>query len=140
MEDKSQVNVSVSENLVKPIIEAKIEATIIEALGGADKIIGPLVYETLMRKCNSEGKVENYGSYNKFTYLEVLCTEKLKAAAKVALEKFIADRMPTIENQIEFQLRKQSSAFAKIMVDGLKECMKTSWQLKCDVQFKTLES
>ena len=75
--NNGNVSLSISKELVNPIIQAKINEAIISALGGQDELIRKSVDAIMNTKVNDQGKVSSYSSDNKYTMLEIIAKNKI---------------------------------------------------------------
>ena len=91
-----QVDIKISEGLVKGIIESKIQTAIVESLSGESTLIEKVVAAALQAKVDASGKRSNYSSDNKFTFLEVLCRKTLQDAAKLAIQQWANERQDVL--------------------------------------------
>jgi len=117
------VNINVSQDLILPIIQAKIEAAIIEALHqtGSQGLIERVVVEALHRKVSCDGSVSSYSSDNRFDYLTILCQKGIGEAANGALKAVLESRKAEVQAAIEVELKKQATQtkLATALVDGV---------------------
>ena len=128
------MTLNVDENLVKPIIEAEIQAAIVRQLESGKNLIPKLVQAALNQKVDSNGKVSSRGYSDEVPYIEWLCTESIQKAAKTGMEKFIADSAPIIQAEVEKQIRAQSKDIAKAFVEGLAAAVKVDWRFTLKIE------
>jgi len=137
---EGDVSLKISPEVVKPIIEAKIESAIISALtDGKAEMINGVVGRMLELKVNKDGKVGNYSSDNKYTFIEALCMKAIREAAQRAIVQWVEKNEPAIQSAIEQQFAKKRGGMAKAFIDGLTESIKSSWRFGVDVNFNTLK-
>lgn len=115
----SDVNLSISQEIVKPIIDAKISAAIVAALGDESKMIETVVGTVLGMKVNSEGKRDNYEHHNKTTLVEHLCLKEIKAATESAIKEYFVSHGDLIKKAMKKYLDKNTGAIAQEFVKGL---------------------
>jgi len=127
------IDMKVSEGLVKPIVEAKIQAAIAVALGGEKQIFDSIVEKILTQKVNSEGKVDSYSHHNKYSFVEILCHKTIQAAADRAIRDWIEKNQKKLQVAIEKQLNKQSGKMTRAFIDGILDSIKSSWTFSCKV-------
>jgi len=125
-----QVDVKISEDLVRGIIETKVQAAITEALSPQKGIVERVVGAALSMKVDDTGKRSSYASDNKLTYLEVLCRKVVQAAAESAIEKWAAERQAVLEAEFlrQLQTKKTSSQLVRACVDGLADAVHSRWR------------
>lgn len=118
------------DSIIAKAVETKIEAALISALAG-DEILGKYVTAALQQP------IEVGGNYNKTktTFLKNLIDETLRAAVKVACQKYIAEQSAVLEAAVAKELRAQSGRIAGQLVGGLAEKSKTAYGLTIDVKF-----
>ena len=136
-----EVNVQISKELIKPVIEAKIQAAIISELRNIDDLIPKFVEAALVRyKVNEKGEQDKYSSYNKYSFIEAMCQRTIQQAAKDAFAEFIQERQPQIKAEFMkiLQTQKHQKAVVKAMVDGLVGCVEKSWRFVFDAKFETM--
>ena len=124
-----QIDIKVSEDLVKGILESKVQAAITEALSKDQGIVESVVHAALSCKVNADGKRSTYDSENKFTYLDALCKKTIQAAAESAIKKWAEERQKSLEAEFlkQLQTKKTSSMIVKACVSGLVEATKSKW-------------
>ena len=127
----SDVNLSISQEVVQPIIEAKIHAAVCEALSGSQQIVSDVVTRVLNTTVNSDGKPSTYRS--DIPYIQWLCTKAIRNAATEAVRRYVDSANERLVVEIEKAMQKRSKAFAVNLVQSLIESTKSSWRLKVDV-------
>lgn len=132
------VAVTVGSDLVKPIVEAKIQAAIVSALGRPEQLIEEAVRTVMNRKVDAQGNPSD--SYYSKPYIEWLASEALRSAVKVAVTNWVALNQSKIESQISKELKMRSDTFAKAFVNGFSDGMKSSWQTKFEITFSPEKS
>ena len=132
MSEANTVNVSVGQDLVAPIIQAKIEAAIVQQLGKEANLVERLVASALTQKVNSRGRVSDRCYENKHSFLALICEQAIHDAARQALEEYINENKPKIVDAMKKQLRASPAKMAKALIDGVSGSMqsKWSWQVK----------
>jgi len=106
-------------DLIKPAIEAKVNAAVIEALGASDRLIIKLVEEIMTRKVDSNGCATGYNCNTPWlTWATRKCVEE---AIVKAIDAHLADNKPKIANAIEAQMKKSESPLVKSIVAAMAE-------------------
>ena len=130
------VNLTVSKEIINPIVERHIREAVTNALGGSDEIIRKVVDQILTQKVNSEGKVTGYSGDNKYSWLDIVLTKKIEEAVKEELSKTIS----TVANKIKRALieklktQKGSSAVADALLSGFQDTLKNSWRSSIKIE------
>jgi hypothetical protein len=128
------VAVTVGSDLVKPIVEAKIQAAIVAALGQSDRLINDAVNLVLHRKVDSQGQYTT-SDYRSTPYIEWLCTSVLQCAVKAAVEKWVAANTERIEAALAKEMKMNANTFAKAFTKGFAEGMAGTWRTQFNVSF-----
>lgn len=132
MSNGSGMTLNVDENLVRPIVEAEIQAAIVRQLESSQNLIPKLVQAALNQKVDYQGNPgRDYD--NKYPYIEVLCNQAIRKAAEEGMRKYIEDSTPVIQLEIEKQIRSQTKNIAKVFVEGLAASIKSSWAFSVTV-------
>lgn len=124
------VSLTISKDIVNPIVEAKIKEAVLSALGGKEELVANVVDQIINKKVNEQGNVSSYKSDNKSTWLDVIVTKQIKEAVKEELISQIAESSKQIKEALISQLRTKrgSSLVAKALLDGLGGTFKNSWR------------
>jgi hypothetical protein len=130
MEGNGVVNLTLSKELITPIVERHIKDAVISALGGSEAIVKRVVDQILLKQVNAKGEVGGYSSENKFNWLDVALTLKIEAAVKAELEKEISGVADKIKDALIQKLKTQkgASAVADALLDGFQNTLKSSWR------------
>jgi len=137
---KDTVNVEVSEGLVRPIIEAKIQAAIVESLGSdPTALIEAIVKQALNVKVDEKGNINSSSYSNRYTYLEAIVGKVIRDETKRALEELMELNRPKIKNEIKKQLARDNKAskLASAIIDGMTESLKCKYSNRIEVKFDT---
>jgi hypothetical protein len=128
------VNVQVGEELVRPIIESKVQAAIVEGLGHADQLMQSVISAVITMKVDRDGK-PGQGYSNDQTLLHYLCTKAIRETAEMAVREWIATQQPKLKAELTKQLDRQKAQLAEMMVLGLAESLKSAYKFSVDVEF-----
>lgn len=137
MSDDKNIALTISNDLVKPIIDAKIQAAIVGALGDGADLIKGAVAKALEYKVDRDGKISSYSGDNKYPYLEVIAERLIREATRKALEMWIAENQPKIEAELKKALAKSGSKLAAAFANGLLESVKSSCSHRVEVTFES---
>lgn len=131
-----QVNVNVPQELVQPVIEAEIQSAIIKALGNQDNLVREAVNALLHQKCNSRGEISSSSYENKHNVVDVLVHNAMVRTVKAAINKWIEENTPILEEAVKKQLKNSPNALAKALVGGFAEYAKTNTSIMFEVSLK----
>jgi len=81
-----------------------------------------------------DGQRSRYDSENKFTYLDRLCCNLIRGAAKSAIQKWAAEQQDVLEAEFlrQLQTKKVRSTVVRACVDGLASATKNHWRFTVD--------
>ena len=136
--DNDIVSLKVDQALVSKILEKQIQAAIVAQLGNQSQIIEKAVSVALSEKVNSEGKKDQYSSYNTHDFLEVLASKSIREAATLALKEWLDLNRDKIKQAVFDELKKPSRqrTIANAYADAIESSLKTSWNMSCNISFK----
>ncbi len=129
-----QVAINMPDELVRPIIEKKIQAGIISALGDTDSLIEGLVGAALRDKVSQNGKKSDYSRDNKFDLVDVLCREAIENAIREAMAEWVKENSGKLKEAVKKQIQKRPAGFAKMFVDGIFTSLESRWMFTVNVQ------
>lgn len=134
----SDVNLSISQEVVKPIIEAKIQAAITKELEGAATMMDRIVYRVLMAKVDSDGKESCYARGD-LTYVQWLCQECIRKAALSALEEASKSMQPKLKALIVKELERQKGQIAGDLVGFFVKATDSYYKVHANVSIQKRE-
>jgi len=137
---KDTVNVEISQDLVRPIIETKIQAAIHEALGqDPQRLIQAIVDSAMHTKVDSTGEVGKSSYDNKHDFLEVMVKNAIREESKAALDEVIAEHRPKIREAVKRNLMGARGAgkVATAVVEGIAESLKCKYTSNLTVSFQS---
>jgi hypothetical protein len=122
-----QVEFKISESLIRPILEAKINTAVIEAMGGHEKIITDMLETYMKQKVDSEGKVSGYS--NNIPRLDWLMNKMISDALKVALTSYLEGKKEFMQAEFQrfFNSKKGSSKLIEAMQTGFVDSLTKNW-------------
>jgi len=134
------VSISMPDELVRPIIEAKVAAAVAAAIGNSDEIIQSMVSAAMNSKVSSDGKVSDYSHYNTFTFLDILCKQAIQDYARAALKKWLEDSKPKIEAAIKKHLDKKTNELAAHTVQAMIDRTSLNVEFATTAKFSNYDS
>lgn len=129
------LEMKISGDMVRGIIDAKIKAAIVSELGKEKELIGYAVDRLLEMKVAANGKQSTYSSENKYNLIEGLTRAAFAEAVGAAVRGWVAERQPEIREAVARELARKSKGMAKILVDGVGNALKDSWRLSVRCEF-----
>ena len=140
MDKPATATVAIPDDVIKPIVQARVQAAIVEALGKQGDLVSAAVAAALTQKVNDKGEVDGRYSYdNKYTFLEVMTNKYIREAAHEALKEHLEKAKAGIKEKVRRELEKKSSVLAAALVDGFARSIETTYGFKLDVHLKELD-
>lgn len=135
--ETNNVSLTISQDIVKPIVQSKIEEAILLSLGGADKLVEYAVATILNTKVDSTGKVSTYSNENKFNFVEIAIRNKINEAARLAVSDFLENHKEKIRNELIKQLtsKKGVALFAASLLDATARTLPNQYRATFTVNF-----
>lgn len=119
-----EMKVTLPEGVVKPIIEAQVVA----ALQGQERLITEMVKLVLTQN------VRDQGSYKDYPFIELVCRNLIKEAVEAAVRRWITDQSEAIQKEVERQLRGQVRGIASMLVKAVADGATNKWHLTIGVK------
>jgi hypothetical protein len=135
--ENQNVSLTISKEIVQPIVKAKIQEALIGALGGTEKLIETVTESIFNTKVNHEGKTSGYSSENKYNWLDIIVTNQIKVAVQEVVKEILETRQTEIKAAISKQLsiKKGIEAFAQALLSGTADASKT-YRQSIEVKFE----
>ena len=122
MTESKTATVNVPEDLLRPIIEAKV----VEALGGAEGLTKALVRAAL----NQRVKL-NYNT--EISFIESVCNDSIKAATQEAVKTWIANNQAALTEAIGAELVRRKKSIATALVNGFASRASSGYSIRIAV-------
>ncbi len=129
-----ELEFKVSSDLVKPIIEAKINAAVIEAMGGHERFIHDIVGKYLSEKVDENGKHNSYERENRYTRAEAVLMGCINDAMKEQLAAIMAEKKEEFRDAILsfFRSKRGTSIIVDAITTGLAKSLASEWRTKIE--------
>lgn len=123
-----QLEFKISESLVKPILEAKINAAIVESMGGHEKMITDILTAYMNQTVDGDGKQSTYSSAK--PRLHWLVQRMIEEAMKASLTEYMQTKKEFLIKEFErfFNSKKGSSKIIAAMQDGFCNALTDKWR------------
>lgn len=133
-----QIDIKISEDLVRPIIETKINQAIVAGMGDFDKVIAKVASTIINHKVDGDGKPERYSSRDNLTYIEWLSKRVIQEAAESAMKEWAEERKPEIQKELvrQMSLKKTTNVMVKAMVDGFITASQEKYRYKFKLELE----
>lgn len=134
MGEQKAISLEVSQAIVKEIVEAQISAEVIKALDSKEDLIRNLVSQVLALKVNSQGRVDNYSSYNEYTYMEYLVGNAIRNVAKKAVEEYIINSQDKIKVVLEKEMKKATTPLVQAFMGTVIDAAKSDYRFDVKIE------
>lgn len=136
---ENMINLGISPELVKPIVEKQIKAAVTEMFGGADEIINKVVTSMIHQKVDSNGKVNSNSYYNEYDWFELVFSKQIKEAVENELREQMKSMSAAIRKALIKKLRSEQGAnlVADALLRGLEGTFDKAWKSQIDVKLIT---
>lgn len=128
------VNIEISKDLIKPIIENKIRLAIIEAFGNTQGVMDSFVNNIINDRVAENGMKSNYSSENKYSWIDIVVRKSIQEAVRVATVEFIQNNTAVIQKHVEKILKseKGTNSFAAALLASVNENIKYGFKMNID--------
>jgi hypothetical protein len=123
---EQQATMSLPLDLIKPAIEAKINAAVIEALGAQEQLILKVVEQIMARQVGSDGKPPSYISGKTMPWLTWAVRDITEKAIVQAINDNIGKNAEKIKAAIDAEMRKSKSPLVQSMIVAMADGMATA--------------
>ena len=127
----SGMTLNVDNDLVKPVIEAEIQAAVVRELGQMSDLIPQMVKAVITTKVDREGKPSTYSSSK--TYLEWAFQKSMHIAIQKAITEWIDGNQEELQKELEKQIMSSKSEFAQSVLKALVGAVENQWRFKVEV-------
>lgn len=134
------LSLTVSKELVIPILEAKIKAAIATAMGGEEELLDKVLNSIINQKVDKDGKISSYSSDNKYSWFDVTVTKTIQQQIKESIIEEVKEQGDVIKEAVKKFIKSSagSNLIAQAMVDGMNKSFESSWMTNFKIDFKYL--
>jgi hypothetical protein len=124
-----QLEFKISEGLIKPIIEAKINEAMISAMGGHQKMVIDIMNAYMNQVVDSEGKATSYSGKPRLYHL---ANKMIEDSLKAALTDYLKSKTDLMTKEFEkfFNSKKGSSQLIEAMQGGFCKALSSTWNFQ----------
>lgn len=119
-----EMSVTLPEGVLKPIIQAQI----VSALQGQERLIREMVTQVLNQQ------VQDKQTYERMPLLEYTARALLREAVEASVREWIASQREQLQALVAQQLRAQAKGIASRLVSAVADEATSKWQLTVKVQ------
>lgn len=124
-------NITLSKDLIEPIVRAQLQASITAALGRSDQLIAQVVQTVMNQKVDSNGSPSRYNSDTPL--ITWLCDKAIKEAALEAIKEWFAENKEEMKKQLRMSIQRNAKGLADQFVLGMGKAVETSHTSKVEI-------
>lgn len=131
----SDVEIKVSGEMVKGIVEAKLQAAILRELSqNPQTIIDGIVASAFNMKVDETGKVNRDSWYNKHNWVKQAVEIEISRIAKESLVKWVESQQEQIERAMLKELSKSRDGMVKSFVESFTKSAQNTYGFKVEIK------
>lgn len=128
------VSLTVPQSVIKEVVEERIRTAVVEAMEGSDGLVNKIVSMALNSRCAADGKISNYSSENKYTFLEATCLRVIRKATEKAVHEWAKKNEKLIQAALEKEMKGSAKGIAKTVVATIQEAAKSQYRVTVNVE------
>lgn len=126
-------SVQIPNDVIQPIVEARIKAAIIEQLGSKDELIESCVKGILSQKVDGNGNPSS-NSYGTFPLMDFLARKAVTEAAKAAIKEWAVSNGGKIELALKKEIARNTGNIAKGLAKSFIQKADSGWSVQVNLQ------
>ena len=137
--ENNMMSLSISKEMLTPVIEQQVKAMMATILGGQEKIVDNVIKNILETKVDSDGRPTSYSSGR--TYFEWLLKDEITKAVKELIAEEMKSKVSNIKKAVKKQIQSESGAtvIADALLNGLNKTCESSWRSTFKIELKQNE-
>ena len=122
------MSLSISKEMLTPVIEQQVKAMMATILGGQEQIVDTIIKRILETKVGSDGRPTSYSDGK--TYFEWLLKDEITKAVKELIAEEMKSKVSNIKKAIKKQIQSETGAtvIADALLNGLNKTCESSWR------------
>jgi hypothetical protein len=136
--DNKDVSLTISQDIVKPIVEAKIKEAMVKCFSDdPNGLIGKVIDQFLLQKVDEKGERSSYR--NDYYYVDILLRNMINEALKDAVKSWVSDNQEIIKKAVydKLNLKSTKAKMAGEIISGLINATTDSWSFKTEFKFQS---
>ena len=137
--ENNMMSLSISKEMLTPVIEQQVKAMMATILGGQEQIVDKVIKNILETKVDSDGRPSSYSSGK--TYFEWLLKDEITKAVKELIVEEMKSKVSNIKKAIKKQIQSESGAtvIADALLNGLNRTCENSWRSTFKIELQQNE-
>lgn len=130
------MSLEISQEYIDSLTKDLLEQSLIETLDAKNTIVQSIVSNVLSARVDENGRVSNYNSDNKYTFLEHLVRKMIREEALSVTEEVLKERRKEIRDTIKKEMNKKANidkffdAFMSTTMDNLDSRYRTYFDIR----------
>ena len=140
--NNNDVSLTISQEIVKPIVEAKIKEALIKSFGeNKSELLNKIIDDFLTQRVDKDGKISSYSSDNEYHYIDILLRNMINEALKDAVASWVSENKDMIKNAVYEKLNTKAVTrkMAGDIISGLIKATKNEWRFSTSFNFKSYD-
>ena len=137
--ENNMMSLSISKEMLTPVIEQQVKAMMTTILGGQEQIVDTIIKRILETKVGSDGRPTSYSDGK--TYFEWLLKDEITKAVKELIAEELKSKVSNIKKAIKKQIQSESGAtvIADALLNGLNKTCESSWRSTFRIELSQTE-
>ena len=137
--ENNMMSLSISKEMLTPVIEQQVKAMMATILGGQEQIVDKVIKNILETKVDSNGRPTSYTSGK--TYFEWLLKDEITKAVKELIAEEMKSKVSNIKKAVKKQIQSESGAtvIADALLNGLNKTCESSWRSTFKIELQQNE-
>lgn len=129
------INLGISPEVIKPIVDTHIKALIVDALGGTQDLVSKAVEGFLMTKVNKDNGRVDGSNYNTTTLFNYYFNTLMAESVRESIKEILVENKDQIKEAVKKSLiRKKGDRFADAVVDCITGTFENNWRSNVKIE------
>lgn len=130
-------NITLSNDLIEPIVRAQLQASITAALGRSDLLVAQVVQTLMNQKVDSEGRTSQYnGGEPLITWM---ANTAIKEAASEAIKEWFSANKDEMKKKLRAAITKNATGMAESFVLSMANSAESHYHHKIEVTISPMK-
>ena len=133
------MSLSISKEMLTPVIEQQVKAMMATILGGQEQIVDTIIKRILETKVDSNGRPNSYSDGK--TYFEWLLKDEITKVVKELIAEEMKSKVSNIKKAIKKQIQSETGAtvIADALLNGLNKTCENSWRSTFKIELQQMK-
>ena len=132
------VDLKIDQNYIAKCVKEVVNASMIEALGAKNDIVGTIVKELLNTKVDKDTGKPSTGSWGTERLLDFELRKQMTEVVKETVKQSIEEKKPILTEMIKKELNKKANTekFVDSFINNTTKTLENSWSTKINIDFE----